>query len=166
MGEIALRGEVVFDGYRGAPDLTRAALIDGWYRTGDLGFLRAGELYVCGRLKELVIVHGRNYYCHDIEAVVSDVPGIVPGRVVAIGMDEGDATGEELLLIAEPVDEGADHAPLRRAVKSTVFHHLELTPRRVAFVPRGWLVKTTSGKLSRVENLRRLRERDTPEAVA
>ena len=159
VGEIVVRGDFVFAHYHDAPDLTAASRLDDWYRTGDSGFLQEGELFVCGRLKEVVIVHGRNYYCHDIEALVSDVPGVVPGRVVAIGTDGWDDTGEQLVLLAECTEETSDRTLLRRAVKSKIFNHLELTPRQVEFVPRGWLIKTTSGKLSRVENARRWRER-------
>ena len=166
VGEIVVRGPFVFDQYHNAPDLTAAAHVDGWYRTGDMGFRHAGEAYVCGRLKELIIVHGRNYYCHDIEAAVAGVAGIVPGRVVAVGTDAPGAAGEELLLIAEPEsDDPAGQPMLRRAMKMAVFTELELMPRQIEFVPRGWLVKTTSGKFSRVENLRRLRERQ-PEPAA
>ena len=155
-----MRGAFVFRAYHDAPELTEAAHRDGWYRTGDIGFRVGGELFICGRLKELIIVHGRNHYCHDIETAVSGVAGIVPGRVVAIGVEAPGAAGEELLLIAEPEgDDPAAHPALRRAVKTAVFTQLELMPRHVEFVPRGWLVKTTSGKLSRVENLTRLRER-------
>ena len=166
VGEIVVRGAFVFPGYHNQPDLTEAAHDQGWYRTGDIGFRHAGELFICGRLKEMLIVHGRNYYCHDVEAAVSGVPGIVPGRVVAIGVEAADTQGEELLLIAEPdQDDPAGFPQLRRAIKMAVFSSLDLMPRQVEFVPRGWLVKTTSGKLSRVENLRRLRER-TPVAAA
>ena len=158
VGEIVLRGSFLFSGYFGTPDVSAAAIRAGWYHTGDVGFLHAGNLFICGRLKELIIVHGRNHYCHDIEAIASDVPGVVPGRVVAIGEEVDSSASEELLLIVELESEDpALHEPTRRALKKTVFAHLELTPRRIEFVPKGWLVKTTSGKLSRSENLGRLR---------
>ena len=158
VGEILLRGPFVFDGYFDAPGLTAAAFRDDWYKTGDIGFLRGGELFICGRLKELVIVNGRNFYCHDIEAAASSVPGVAPGRALAIGVEPGDA-GEQVLILAETLADAPDAITLARAIKARVFDALELMPQKVELVPRGWLVKTTSGKLSRSENLRRLRER-------
>ncbi len=60
VGEIAVRGSIVFSGYYADPDATAAVLTDGWYRTGDIGFLDGGELFVSGRIKDVIIVHGRN----------------------------------------------------------------------------------------------------------
>ena len=167
VGEIIVRGPFVFDCYYNNPEATQAARIGDWYKTGDVGFVYEGELYICGRTKELVIVHGRNYYLHDIEEIVSGVPAVIPGRAVAIGVeDPGDGAEEILLLVETEYDLAAPdteeaHKELRRAIKRSVFNMLELMPRHVEFVPRGWLVKTTSGKISRVENLRRYREKVT-----
>ena len=158
IGEILVRGDFVFDGYYRNEDATAEAFVEGWYRTGDLGFLDAGELFICGRTKDVIIVHGRNYYSHDIEEIVSTVKGVIPGRAVAIGLDDAATSSEELLLLVETqLLEGDDQnlKLLRREIKKAVFERLELTPREVEFVPPGSLVKTTSGKFSRVENLKR-----------
>lgn len=160
IGEILVRGGFVFNGYYRNEAATTDAFIDRWYRTGDLGFLYNGELYICGRTKDVIIVHGRNYYSHDIEEILSTIDGVIPGRAVAIGVDDATTGSEELLILVEsrlePTDR-ASHKALRREIKRAVFDRLELTPRDVAFVPPGWLVKTTSGKFSRVENLKRFR---------
>ncbi len=158
IGEIVVRGDFVFDGYYRNESATVDAFIDGWYRTGDLGFLHAGELFICGRTKDVIIVHGRNYYSHDIEEIVSTVPGVIPGRAVAIGVDDIASGSEELLLLVEtkwPEADVENRKLLRREIKRMVFERLELTPRDVEFVTTGSLVKTTSGKFSRVENLKR-----------
>lgn len=160
IGEIVLRGDFVFDGYYRNEDATADAFVDGWYRTGDLGFLDAGELFICGRTKDVIIVHGRNYYSHDIEEIVSAVGEVIPGRAVAIGLDDVGTGSEELLLLVEtriPENDAESRKRLRRDIKRTVFERLELTPREVVFVVAGSLVKTTSGKFSRVENLKRYR---------
>ncbi len=73
VGEVALRGPSLMAGYFEAPDLTAAAFRDGWFLTGDLGYFSSGELYICGRKKDMIIVNGRNYYPQDIEWAVAEV---------------------------------------------------------------------------------------------
>jgi acyl-CoA synthetase (AMP-forming)/AMP-acid ligase II len=155
-----IRGSFVFKGYYRNEAASLQAFKDGWYKTGDLGFVQSGELFICGRTKDLIIVHGRNYYCHDIEEIASTIEGAIPGRAVAIGVFDEATASEELLLLVETHIQGVEtpeHTALRRELKRAIFERLELTPRDVEFVPPTWLVKTTSGKLSRVENLERLR---------
>jgi acyl-CoA synthetase (AMP-forming)/AMP-acid ligase II len=154
-GEVMLRGGFLFQGYYNQPALTADVITDGWFRTGDIGFVADGELFICGRSKDILIVHGRNYYAHDIEAVASAVPGVIAGRVVAIGQYTETTGSEELVLIAETRMSPADAALLKRALKQAVVETLGLLPRVVKLVPPGWLVKTTSGKISRKANLER-----------
>ena len=89
VGHIHIAGPHVFTGYRRLAELN-ASVIDGrgYYATGDLGFVLDGELFVTGRLKDLIIIRGRNYYPQDIEALVGEVAGVVPGRVVAFGIPD------------------------------------------------------------------------------
>jgi acyl-CoA synthetase (AMP-forming)/AMP-acid ligase II len=158
-GEIALSGPCLFDGYHNNPEETRARLCDGWYRTRDLGFQRHGELWVTGRMDDLLIVHGCNYFAHDIEFAVNGVPGVVPGRSVALAEYCPDAgTAEAVVLVEADVRESGGGRELRRAIKRQVFSEMGLLVQEVGILPRGRLVKTTSGKISRVENLRLFRE--------
>lgn len=158
VGEIAVRGSIVFSGYYEDPAATAAALGDGWYRTGDIGFLDGGELFISGRIKDVIIVHGRNYYAHDIEEVVSAETGVVPGRAVAVGVANEEVGSEDVIVLAETrtADE-AERKALTRAIKRAIFDRLELTVRSVHLVTPGWLTKTSSGKISRSENLNRYR---------
>lgn len=164
VGEIVVRGPFVFKGYHLNSEATKEAFVGEWYRTGDQGFLSDGDVFICGRRKELIIVHGRNYYVHDIEEVISALPHVVPGRVVAIGVDSEESGSEEAIVLVEtdiePTSENMSEIErnLRRAIKQAVFDRLELTLLSVEFVPKAWLMKTTSGKLSRSENLKRFRE--------
>jgi fatty-acyl-CoA synthase len=73
VGEIGLRGGFVFKGFFNNKEATAAAFYDDCFRSGDVGFVDEGHLFICGRKKEMLIIHGRNYYAHDIEAIVSDV---------------------------------------------------------------------------------------------
>jgi acyl-CoA synthetase (AMP-forming)/AMP-acid ligase II len=155
VGEIQIRGRFVFDRYFRNEAATAAAFEHGWYRTGDTGFLYEGELYVCGRLKEMLIVHGQNFYANDIEAIVNGVAGVKPGRTAVFGRYDETTASEEAVVLAESdaLDE-AGRADLARAIRAAVYDGLALTVRHVELFPAGALVKTTSGKMSRAENER------------
>lgn len=153
VGEIAVRGAFVFQDYFANPQATAAAFDGAWYKTGDIGFIDNGEIYISGRRKDVLIVHGRNYHAHDIEAAAGSVEAIIPGRVVAIGVMNEAVGSEEAIILAETDAPAEMHQALRREVKRSVYGALELTPQKVEFLPRGSLVKTTSGKISRSENL-------------
>ncbi len=154
-GEVMVRGEFVFSGYYRNEDDTRAAFQEGWYGTGDIGFFAAGDLYICGRKKELLIVNGRNFYATDVEEAASRVPGVKPGRAVVFGLYDDRSQSEAAILVAETDFPAEEWPRLRRAVKQEVFTRLELTLQTVNLRAPGWLVKTTSGKISRKENARR-----------
>jgi len=156
VGEIAVRAPYLFSEYHRNPEATANAFVDGWYATGDLGFVRDGELFVCGRRKEMLVVHGQNFYSNDVEAAVNEVEGVKPGRVAVFGRFD-DATGsEEAVVLAE--SEEADEArklALVRHIRSHVYSVLGLQVRTVEIRGVGELIKTTSGKISRDENERR-----------
>lgn len=155
VGEIAVRGTFVFKGYFANDGGATAAFPGEWHRTGDIGFIDEGCLFVTGRKKDILILHGRNYYAHDIEAAAALVAGIIPGRVVALGFVNDAAGSEEAIILAETDTPVEEHKALQREVKQRVYGTLALTPRKVELVRRGWLIKTTSGKISRFENLTR-----------
>lgn len=157
-GDIVVRGDCVFSGYYRNSEGTAAALSDGWYTTGDVGFFAGGELFICGRRKELMIVHGKNYYATDVEEAVNFVDGVKPGRAVAFALYSDRTQSEEGYVVVESELPRDAWAALKRRVKETVFSRLELTLQTVAVVEPGWLVKTTSGKISRKENARKYTE--------
>jgi fatty-acyl-CoA synthase len=154
VGEIELVSGFLFDGYFNRPEVTAGRLCNGRYRTNDLGFVRGGELYVLGRADDLIIVHGRNYFAHEVEAVANEVPGLKAGRNVAIGVFNEMLGTQDIVLIAEASGrvEGVDAIALKRAVKHEVQERMALDLREVKLVDVDWLVKTTSGKLSRTLN--------------
>ncbi|MFD1951725.1 AMP-binding protein [Sphingomonas arantia] len=150
VGEIHVAGPSLFDGYRGQPALTARRLRDGWYATGDLGALHAGELYVAGRFDDLIIVAGRSLYAHEIEEEVSRVDGIKPGRVCAFGVANADTGTEDLVVLAEllsPDDTGVERAVRERLAGTVLVSSAHIVP-----LPLDTLIKTTSGKISRSEN--------------
>jgi fatty-acyl-CoA synthase len=136
------------------PEETARKLRDGWYLTGDLGCWQDGELYVTGRVDDLIVTHGQNIYAHDVEFAANRVAGVHPGRVVAIGRFIEELGTQELVIIAESSEPAMRHAALASAVKAAVLQEVGVAPRTVRIVEQGALIKTTSGKISRVENLR------------
>jgi fatty-acyl-CoA synthase len=160
IGEIAIAGGSLFSGYHRQPEETVRKFRGEWYLTGDLGCVREERLFITGRVDDLIIVHGKNVYAHEVEYVANQVPGIKPGRTVAIGVFAAEAGTQELLVIAESPEAHLRErrAALSRAVKAAVLQHIGLTPRSVHIVEAGWLVKTTSGKINRKDNLRKYLE--------
>jgi len=165
IGEVAVRAPFLFAGYHQDPERTRAKLKGGWCRTGDLGLLRDGELYLLGRNDDLIIVNGRNILAHDVEFLLNaEAEELRGGRCIAVGLFNPDAGTSEIVILAEAQGD-VDAQALSRKLKRIVLTGFGVTPREVRLVRPGWLVKTTSGKLARELNLQRyLSERATEPA--
>lgn len=146
VGEIVFNGPSVTKGYFHNTEATAATWRDGWLHTGDLGYLADGELFVCGRSKELIIIRGANYYPHDIEWAVRDLPGIKRGNAVAFSFNDG--ADERLVIVAE-ADAREDAEALRQAIRVRIMEAIGLEVFRVVLAPSGTLQRTTSGKLQR-----------------
>jgi fatty-acyl-CoA synthase len=141
-------------GYWRDPAATNATFRNGWLLTGDQGFLSHGDLFVCGRNKELIIVAGRNYHPADIEWVASDISGIRRGRVVAFGVTNVEADGsttERVVICAESKARGEARERLAEAVKARVLDHLGVKVTDVMLLDRASLPRTSSGKLQRTK---------------
>jgi acyl-CoA synthetase (AMP-forming)/AMP-acid ligase II len=150
IGEIAVRSESVCAGYVTEDGVAPAADGDGWLRTGDLGFLSDGELFVVDRLKDVVIVQGRNVYPHDIEKEVAQIPGVRPGRVAVFGIRSPEL-GTEALVVAPEVTLDGDGDPVgcAAAIRRRVVEAFGVAPHDVVLLPRGRIELTSSGKLRR-----------------
>jgi fatty-acyl-CoA synthase len=146
VGEIEISGASVTPGYYRHPEATADALHQGWLRTGDLGYLVDGELVVCGRIKDVIILGGRNVFPQDIERAVNHVAGVRAGNVIAFGT-EGKRGREALVVVAESKSDELDE--IRAAVKSAVYDAVGIPPEDVVLVQPGSLPKTSSGKLQR-----------------
>jgi fatty-acyl-CoA synthase len=162
IGEIAFRGPSVTKGYFADAEATRASFDTsiaghggGWLRTGDLGYLVDGELFVCGREKDLLILNGKNYFPEDIERVAATVEGIREGHIVAFSRLSSSGQ-ERAVIVAEGRKELDDS--VENAVIQAVRAHLGLTIDEVRLIKRGTLPKTSSGKVRRKEARRRLEE--------
>jgi acyl-CoA synthetase (AMP-forming)/AMP-acid ligase II len=148
VGHIHIRGENVTPGYF-EDDASNAASFtaDGWLRTGDLGLLHAGELYITGRDKEILFVNGQNYYPHDLERIAEQVPGLETGKVAVVGVRAPDAPAELLLVFVLHRGELSDVLRLAREVTRRIGEQSGLEVDAVVPVQR--IPKTTSGKLQR-----------------
>lgn len=137
-------------GLTARPRGSEPELQGGFFRTGDLGFIYQGELHVTGRLKELIIIRGRNYFPQDIEATVSQVLPAAVGRVVALCIDS--PSGESLGVVAEVARHTAsdDWPAIARQIRIGVLEEHEIDPREVVLVRPSGIPTTTSGKVQRV----------------
>jgi fatty-acyl-CoA synthase len=146
VGELELRGDSVTPGYYRRPEVTDASFRDGWLRTGDLGYLVEGEVVVCGRIKDVLIIGGRNVYPEEIERATAGVDGVRAGNVIAFGI-EGRRGKEGIVVVAET--RADDPASLHDSVIDNVCDAVGIPPLDVVFVTPGSLPKTSSGKLQR-----------------
>ncbi|HEX2038444.1 MAG TPA: AMP-binding protein [Acidimicrobiales bacterium] len=147
VGELEIRGSSVTPGYYKRPDATESAFHDGWLRTGDLAYLVDGELVICGRIKDVIVIGGRNLHPEDVERAVASVDGVRAGNVIAFGV-EGRKGREALVVVAETKQ--PEEAPaIRRAVVTRVVDAVGVPPTEVVLVAAGSLPKTSSGKLQR-----------------
>ena len=147
IGEIALAGPSVMLGYYRDDRSTAETIRNGWLHTGDLGYLSDGELFVCGRAREIIIVNGRKYHPQDLEWAVDGVAGIRRGRVVAFGTARQGA-GDRVVMVVET--NGAQAAgPLAGTIRHRISEAFGLHVDEVVFVATGTIGRTTSGKAQR-----------------
>ena len=161
VGELEIRGTSVTPGYYKRPEDTAATFNGEWLRTGDLGYTLDGELVLCGRIKDVIIVGGRNVFPEDVERAAERVDGVRAGNVIAFSI-VSDRGKERLVVVAETKAE--DVSSLRADVSKRVQESVGLPTDDVVLVGPGTLPKTSSGKLQR--SLCRTRyESDQLEAV-
>jgi acyl-CoA synthetase (AMP-forming)/AMP-acid ligase II len=153
IGEIALRSDCMLTEYYHRPDATEKAFRDGWYLTGDYGYMDGREVYVAGRKKDLIIVGGKNVYPQDIELLAMQAPGVHAGRVSAFGVDNPDLGTEDVVVVAEVDATGEEEKEqIARAIEAAVNRGSAIKLREVYIVNPPWVVKTSSGKTARLAN--------------
>ena len=140
-------------GYFENPDATAEALHDGWLHTGDLGYVADGDLFVCGRTKDLIIRQGRKYHPPDLESAIADVEGVRPSGVVVFGISRLTDADEVIAVLearaSSTTVDIVDH--VMRRVRETAGLELD----RVVVTPPGTIPRTTSGKVRRAETRER-----------
>jgi fatty-acyl-CoA synthase len=155
VGVIELRGESVTPGYITMGGFIPAQDRHGWYDTGDLGYQMAnGHIVVCGRVKDVIIMAGRNIYPTDIERAAGRVDGVRPGCAVAVRLDAGHS--RETFAVAVESNAFEDPAEVRRIehqVAHEVLKEVDMRPRNVVVLGPGTIPKTPSGKLRRANSV-------------
>ena len=152
VGELRLRGPSVMSGYFEEPELTAQTFAGGWLKTGDLGYLADGNVHICGRSKEVIIVNGRNYYPQDLEWEAGKVNGVRKGNVVAFGTMKVGGDRERVILTFETtVADGPERQALKAEVRRVLQQAVGLTIDDVVPLSPGVLPKTSSGKLQRTK---------------
>jgi fatty-acyl-CoA synthase len=154
VGEIIVRSNSILKEYYRRPDLTQQAIRNDWYHTGDMGYMAEGQLYVSGRKKELIIVGGKNIYPQDLEAIANDIPGIYPGRTVSFGVLDERLGSEGIVMVCELAEtpNKTEMKQIESQLRRRIVQEIDVTLSDVRLVNKRWLIKTSSGKISRSAN--------------
>ncbi len=148
VGNILISGDNVTKGYFENPEAnTKGFSADGWLKTGDLGMLKGGKLYITGRAKEIIFVNGQNYYPHDIESIAIRADDLELGKVVAAGVRAKHGSTDDLILFVLHRMDMKEFMPIASQVTRLVNEHTGLEVAHVVPVKR--IPKTTSGKIQR-----------------
>lgn len=152
VGQLWVRGPSIMSGYWENQQASLEALHTDsqghrWLKTGDLGYMAQGSLYVCGRIKELIIIRGKNYHPEDIERCVEQLDEVRAGQSVAFSIPGPDS--EQLVILCETQAPQSEHEALRHKVRGLVAQELGLAAKHVDFLPPRSTPKTTSGKRQR-----------------
>lgn len=158
VGEVAVKSISMFDGYRNYPEKTAEVVENGWYFSGDYGFKYNDEFFIIGRKKDIIIVAGKNIYPEDIEDVLNQVDGIVPGRVIAFGEEDIKMGTEFVSVVAETNAQTEEEKNSVRMAILKAGMSIDIIIHKVYLVPSRWLIKSSSGKPSRKANKERLTE--------
>ncbi len=152
-GTIQFRGPSSFKGYFRRPDVTaEVQRKDGWVDTGDLGYLDEGELFITGRVKDLIIKGGRNYYPHEFEAAATSVQGVRQGCVAAFSVPDPNTGTERVVVIAETREkDDTSREMIQAQVVEAVTAAVGIPPDEVVLGIVGAVPKTSSGKIRRRE---------------
>jgi acyl-CoA synthetase (AMP-forming)/AMP-acid ligase II len=127
--------------------------VDGWYHTGDMGYISNGELFVIGRKKDIIINGGKNIYPQDLEAIVNEIDGIHAGRVVVFGVPDEQEGTELIAILAETdIEDITEQKQLSKAIRKAIANQTTVTANFVELVEPRWLLKTSSGKIARSAN--------------
>ncbi len=147
VGEIVIRSPSRMVGYVRAAKQTRAMFRGPWLKTGDLGYMRDGELYWVGRVREQISVRGRKYDPSEFEEILLRIPGLREGCFVAFGVDDPAHGTQEVVVISEVrKTAGRPASEIRAEIKKLVYQQIGIVLRRIVLVPQGTLAKTSSGK--------------------
>lgn len=153
IGRFQIKGDVVTPGYLNNIEANREAFVgDGWFNSGDLGYILEGELILTGREKETIIIRGANFYCYEIEDVVNSIEGVEPTFSAAAAVKDPNTGTESLAIFFVPKTTSMrDYSELVKKIRTTVTAHLGITPAVIVPLLKDEFAKTTSGKIQRTQ---------------
>lgn len=157
IGHIQIKGDNVTSGYYNNKEATKAVVqTTGWVKTGDLGFIKEGALYITGREKDIIFIHGQNYYPHDIERVAEQVEGVELNKVVVASHLDHDTGKEEVLVFVYHKQGIEKFIPIVHTLKNVINKEIGIEIDKV--LPVRDIPKTTSGKLQRYKLVERYKD--------
>ncbi|MGB5452478.1 MAG: AMP-binding protein [Sedimenticolaceae bacterium] len=155
-GHVQFRGPSATSGYYRNPEATERLFQDGWLDTGDLGYMVAGEVYITGRSKDIILRAGRNFYPHELEEAVGGITGIRKGCVAVFGSTEPASGTERLVVLAETREQdAAELERMRREINTLAAELVGIPPDDVVLGPPHTVPKTSSGKIRRAASRER-----------
>ena len=150
VGQLQFKGPSSMQGYYNNPQATAKIHHAGWWDSGDFAYMADGEVFITGREKDLIIKAGRNLYPSVIEELISEVPGIRRGCVIAFGAQDKESGTEKIIIVAETSEQNVQkQTRIKEVVSDTLLTALDLAPDHIIFVPPRTVPKTSSGKLQR-----------------
>jgi acyl-CoA synthetase (AMP-forming)/AMP-acid ligase II len=152
VGEVAVRGTSLMSGYLSPEDCTIVSpwTSDGWFMTGDIGYIANGQLYILGRKKEIIIIRGSNYFPHEIEEALGADSAMKKSACAAFGLFDDTSGTERLIVVAEARAADAN-AQTRARLQQLLQKQIGFAAQEICFVEPGGLPRTTSGKLQRLK---------------
>ena len=160
IGALQIKGPMVTSGYFQNPEANQAAFTaDGWFNTGDLAFIREGRVTITGRRKDVIIINGLNYYCHEIEAVVEDIEGVAVSYTAACGFRTANSDTDQLAIFFNPKDANANDdqlLDLLNQIRGSVVKNVGVNPTYLIPVKQAAIPKTGIGKIQRSQLKQRL----------
>ena len=150
IGRMQIRGPVITPGYLNNPEANAEAFVgEGWFNSGDLGFIWNGHLILTGREKEMIVVNGANYYCFELEQAAAKVSGVMPTFVAATGVSLEQGANSDVLVLFYVAESDVDRTTLERQIIARVTESFSVVPQYVIEVEAENFFKTTSGKIQR-----------------
>jgi fatty-acyl-CoA synthase len=154
VGEPIVQSSILFQSYYRQPEETAQVMQGGWFHSGDLGYLSGGELFICGRKKDLIIIAGRNIHPLQLEKIAESVMGAAGRFAAAFGVTNASLGTEIAVLVCEmrQLPDEPEQERLRRQIREQVRRTLEIFVAEILFAGPGWIIRTTSGKIKRGAN--------------
>lgn len=149
-GRLQLRGPSVFSGYFRNPEENAKVFKDGWFETGDLAFIEGGNLRIAGRIKDVIIVNGANFYSHEVEAAAETIPGVMKTFTAACAVRDADSETDQLALFFCPEsDQSGKDVAIARAIRAKLIQQVGLSPTYLVALAPAEVPKTEIGKIQR-----------------